>query len=150
MTGAMKITGARELQRALARLPEELSKSVERTVLREGAKPIHSSAKSRVAVSSGLLKKSLGITVKKTRKGQLTARVGARSGFKKTVTRNGKTVNADPAKYSHLVEYGTSHSPAKPFIRPAIDSASGQVMEAMAKGYDKGLDRVVRKIRSKK
>ena len=93
--------------------------------------------------------KSIGTTVRKTRKGQTTARVGARTGFKTTVTRNGKPVIADPVKYAHLVEYGTTHSAAKPFIRPAIESTQDQVMGAMATGYDKHLTKVVARIRRK-
>ena len=55
----------------------------------------------------------------------------------------------DPNKYSHLVEKGTSHSPAQPFIRPAMDSASGQVLEAMSAGLDKHLTRVAQRLAAK-
>jgi len=94
----------------------------------------------------------LGLMVKKTRKGQLTARVGARSGFTQMVTRKGRTKpeKANPVKYANLVEYGTSRSPAKPFIRPAIESSQGAIIEGMANGYAKGMDKVIKKIRSRK
>jgi HK97 gp10 family phage protein len=70
----------------------------------------------------------------------------------KMVTRKGRTKpeKANPVKYANLVEYGTSRSPAKPFIRPAIESSQGAIIEGMANGYAKGMDKVIKKIRSRK
>ncbi len=44
----------------------------------------------------------------------------------------GKRVNA---YYAHMVEYGTVHSSARPFMRPALSSAGGQVMKRMENGF---------------
>lgn len=144
----MKLTGTKEIAKALGKLPKELQRSAESAVLREGAKPIAKAAKSRVPVASGLLKKSIGSRVR-TIKGETSARIGPRTGMKQTVTRNGRQVISDPNKYSHLVEFGTSKTAAQPFIRPAVDSAGGEVIEAMAKGYEKHLTKVVAKLRRK-
>lgn len=143
------------IRKRLADLPQELIKASESAVLRAGAKPIQTAAKAKAPVGTGLLKKSIGMRVKKT-KGIYTARVGPRKGFKGKPL--GKKKNkagieterfADPNKYSHLVEFGTSHSPAKPFIRPAIESAKGEVVAAMAAGLDKHLTRTVARLRRK-
>jgi len=144
----MKLTGIKEMNRALSRLPDEMKRSGETAVLRAGAKPILKSAKGRVAIESGLLKKSLGTNVKKVR-GQTTARIGARKGRGKEVERDGVTVFSDPTKYSHLVEYGTSHSSAKPFMRPAAESAGNEIVAAMAEGYEKYLHRAAKRIKSR-
>ena len=106
------------------------------------------------------MQRSIGVTVKKTRTGQLTARVGPRSGFKgkslgKKLSKRGKTKGqmterfADPVNYAHLVEYGTSRAPAQPFIRPAVNSSTGAIIDGMAKSYSKGLARAVKKLRKK-
>ena len=161
----MKITGTRELQRALSRLPDELQRGAESAALRGGAKPITTAAKAKAPVGTGvhagLLKKSIGANVKKV-KGVTTARVGARKGWrvkvgektttsgfliKKTKT---KAVYKDPSKYSHLVEFGTSHSAAQPFIRPAVESTTSQVVGGMAQGYEKYLGRAVARIKSRR
>jgi len=151
---SIKLSGMRELSKALDALPKELRRTVESSALRAGMAPVRKAARSNLGRSkdTGLLQKSLGLTVKKTRKGQLTARVGARSGFTETVTRKGSNnpEKANPVKYSHLVEYGTSHSAAKPFIRPAVESSEGAMLKGIADGYDKGIDKVVKKIRSRK
>lgn len=152
----INIVGHKELARALDKLPKEIANAAERTALREGAKPIAAAAKSNAGRSkeTGLLQESIGVTVKKVR-GRLSARVGARTGFGREVSRGGygpraRTVYSDPSKYAHLVEYGTSKTAARPFMRPAIDSSAGEVVNNMAKGYAKGLDRAVRKLKTRK
>ena len=145
----MKLQGTKELNRAITRLAPELQRAAESAVLRAGAKPITQAAKAKAPIGKGkhkgLLKKSIGSNVKKVR-GQTSARVGARTGWK--VDEDG--VKKDPSKYSHLVEFGTSHSAAQPFIRPAVESTQSQVVGAMVDGYDKYLGRVVKRIRSRK
>ncbi len=145
---SIKMHGMRELNRAFKRLPDELKKSGEKAVLRAGAKPINVAAKAKAPVGTGLLKKSIGTNVKKV-DGEVTARVGPRSGWKQEVTRNGQRVVSDPNKYSHLLEFGTSSIAARPFIRPAIDSTRGQVVGAMAVGLDKYVARAVQRVKSR-
>lgn len=176
MSFGVSIKGIAELRKSLNRLPAEFLKGAERSVLRAGGKPIVKAAKSRAPVGKGqhrgLLKKSIGMNVKKIGS-SITARVGPRTGFRVKVgtkklrkdsmakMRDGTRILAaaagsevpvykDPNKYSHLVELGTSRSPANPFIRPAIDSASGEVLTAMSDGLSKYLTKTVAKVRSKK
>jgi len=169
-SASLKLTGFKELEAALLKLPAEIAKTVEADVLREGMKPVLKASRAISAGISdtGLLAKSIGLTVRRVRRkmqyqNRYTARVGARTGFRKEVERtstftdkNGNTVTrtrkevADPTKYAHLVEYGTSHSAAKPFIRPALQSAESQIVEGMAKGYAKGFEKAVRKLRTRK
>lgn len=145
----------RNIRASLDALPNELLRSSEKAVLRAGAKPIEKAAKAKAPVRDGTLKKSIGTNVK-TVNGVTSARVGPRTGVKGRslgFRKNKKGVMterfADPNKYSHLVEFGTSHSPAKPFIRPAIDTASGEVVDAMAAGLDKHLTRTVARLKRK-
>lgn len=149
MTSAIKITGARSLAQALERLPQELAKNAETTALREGMKPVLAKARASAPTRTGQLKKSLGLTVRKGKRGanagQFTARVGPRGGF--AVTKDGKRI--DPVKYAHLVELGTSRMPAKPFIRPAVESSEEAMMAGMAAGYEKGISKAVAKLRKK-
>jgi HK97 gp10 family phage protein len=150
---AIALRGFAELESALRKLPRELQNAAETTALRAGAAPIRKAAKGHLSKSkdSGLLSKALGTTVKKTRMGQKTARVGPRSGFRQVVKRKGKSKPelADPVKYAHLVEYGTSKTAARPFIRPALESSADQALSAMAAGYNKHLSRVVARLRKR-
>lgn len=154
----IRIEGMDDMRRALTRLPAELRKAAQSSVLRAGGKPILKHQKANAPVADGTLKKSLGIKlVGKRGEGKSTAKIGVRKGFK------GKSLGtrtnaagvaserfADPSNYGHLVEFGTSHSAAKPFIRPAIDAAQGEVVNAMAAGLDKHLTRVTARLRTRR
>jgi len=158
----LEFKGIRELARNLESLPDKLQKSAEKAVLRAGAVPIRRVAKAKAPVGTGpakgLLKKSIGLSVKKV-KGITSARVGPRSnpvslGIKiarktKGKRRKGEPYEAfkNPVYYSHLVEYGTAHSAAKPFIRPAVDQTQDEILSAMSTGLDKHLTRQVAKLK---
>lgn len=144
----IEIKGLESIIRRLNSLPENLKKSGEKAALRAGGAPIRKAAKRRAKSSkdTGLLLKSIGLNVK-TVKGITSVRVGPRKGFRQIVQRTDKRtgkkyeVMSDPSNYGHLVEYGTSHSTAKPFIRPAVDETKGEVLAAMAAGLEKHLIR---------
>jgi HK97 gp10 family phage protein len=146
-----KMSGFDQLEKSLSKLPKEFRDSVERTALRVAAKAIEKRAKAGAPVGSGLLKKSIGVTVKKNKSGKnsgsLSARVGARTGYAETQMVNGKSVKKDPVKYAGIVEYGTAKMPARPFIRNAVESSRSEVMELLSKGYNQGLARVAKKIK---
>lgn len=147
----------RSLRKSLADLPKELMKAAEVSTLRAGAKPIASAAKAKVPTNTGALKKSIGINVAKGKGSQIrTARVGPRAGFrgpslgfKKDKKGSVRERFVTPNKYVHLVEFGSSRSAAKPFIRPAIDTSQGQVIDAMAAGLDKHLTRTTARLKRK-
>lgn len=146
----IKITGLQGVRHAIDALPKELQRAAEAGALRAGGKVILPKAKAlaMAAADSGLLAKSLGITVRKTRAKVLTARVGARTGFARVFIRNGETQpkKHDPSKYAHLVELGTSRSAARPYLRPAIESSGNGILDAMAKGYEKGIHTAIARI----
>lgn len=150
---SIKIKGMLELQRALEKLPKEVAATAERAALRSAMVPVLKSAKSKVSSikDTGLLEKSLGIVTRKSKKRGITARVGARTGFAKAVTRKGSKNPrmSDPVKYAGVVEYGSSKLPARSFIRSSVESNGEAMAEALAKGYAKGFDRAVAKIRKK-
>jgi len=170
-TTGIRISGFKELDMALSKLPEELARTTEAAALREGGKPIRREVIARAPTGkgkeAGLLKRSIGLNVRKNKKGsaekgRYTARVGPRTGFKiavgtavATVTKGKRkkgeryTVYKDPTKYAHLVELGTSHSAADPFIRTGSEAAESEVINGLARGYEKGLAKAVDKLRKK-
>lgn len=156
-TASIQIVGIDSIIRALNALPIDLRNSAETAVLRAGGNPILKAAKANAAKSkdSGLLVKSIGLSVRAVN-GRKTVRVGPRTGLRQVVTRTDKRTGrkyeeiADPNNYSHLVEYGTSHSAAKPFIRPAIDATQGEVLDAMAAGLDQHLTKVAARLSKKR
>ena len=138
----IEFKGLKELNRAIQRLPEELQKRAYRSVITTGARVIARHARKNISTErTGLLKKSIGvkaIVFKGANSGAL-----AIIGPKRRVQGEYKGKRVIPANYSHLVEYGTSHSAAKPFIRPAIDSSKSEVMTKMAAGLNRFMTRAV-------
>lgn len=146
----MKITGVADFERYLRQLTQREAKKAVLTGLRAGARVIATQARKNVkanpSVDSGLLSKSITSKANKgkVKGGEAGAFVYVRSN-KQSVVRKGrkKAMLANPQPYAHLVELGTQHSPAEPFLRPAIDQKGD---EAVAK-VEQALDRAIRKLR---
>lgn len=136
------------LRKSLDSLPAHLQKAAEKAVLRAGGNIILKAAKVKVPVRSGILKKSLGVSVTSSKAG-ISARVGPRAGVKyryqtnKTGRRGRrKGKNIDAQEVAFYIETGTPNMAAQPFIRPAVDDSKRQVLDAMAAGLDKHLTKV--------
>lgn len=138
----------RTAHRQLRRLEEGIRKRVVVKATRSGGKvalriarvlvPVEDATDSLSRARRGLLRKSMGIRIAVYKQsGVVLAVIGPRRGFKRAIgirTRGkhkGLPVFADPAKYAHLVEYGTRRSRARPFMRPALAAARGPAIEAM-------------------
>jgi len=63
------------------------------------------------------------------------------------VVRKGKTkaTRARPSKYAHFIEYGTEHSQAAPFLRPAVDTKGDEAVRAIGKAVQNGVDAAARR-----
>lgn len=86
------------------------------------ARAIVRGAQARVPVRYGFLRQS--IDMKAARDGTVYVGIARGKKFKIPGTRTfaGRFDMAMPSKYAHLVERGTSHSPAKPFLWPAVNA----------------------------
>lgn len=86
--------------------------------LRAGAELVEAEAKARVPVASGDLRNSIH------------------------VEQDGDDIRViagdDSVFYGHLVEFGTSHTPARPYLIPALESRRGEI-EQIASRALKGL-----------
>jgi len=124
------VTGDKQLERKLARLPDRVLNRVVRRASAKAMIPVSRSAKANAPRETGLLAKSIGRKTKVFKSGgTVQTVVGPRLGFKQMVTLpNGKTMLRNPFKYAHLVEFGTRHSAAKPFMRPALESNKGAII----------------------
>ena len=123
-----KIIGDKELQRALKAIGKASeANKVARPAIREAGAAVVRAAKANVPQESGQLKRSLGLRAKSKRnRNSIVVGHKRRAGRWVTRTRadNGEQYVewAVPTKYAHLVEFGTAHSVAQPYLRPAWDS----------------------------
>lgn len=123
----LTVKGDEHLIRALAKLRGATVRKIVRPAVRSAIVPINKAAKAnapkRVPIegyAGGQLKKSIGVAVRTYRNGTVWGGIGPRRGFKIVIAGlHPKTI--DPVHYAHLVEGGTRHSAAEPFMRKAFD-----------------------------
>jgi len=174
LAGPMELVGIKDVIAALEEMSIASRRRVMRPAIREGAsivsKAAKKNAKSRTNVltsrakkaqgpgplslgageSTGALSRSIGIKTgigkhgvfavigARVRQGDTLVRVGARS----VRTRR-------PSRYSHLVEKGTSHSRAFPFLGPAFEQNRGRIKAAILRRARKEFVKEANKIAAK-
>lgn len=118
------------LQKALRELPSQMRKSSHRAAATAGAKALADRARALAPVRTGALRASIKTTAGKSRTGAAGVVY-----FKGAIYR-----------IAHLVEFGTAHSAARPFIRPAIQQAFeasiGRAADALAKHLAKNAEKL--------
>ncbi len=135
---SLKLDGDRELIRQLDRLPASVQRRVVRPAVRAALSPMNKAAKRKAPKVEGLLKKAIGIRVRSyPRSGVILGTVQVREGHGRLI--DGKPRN--PRFYVHLVERGTEHSAAQPFLRPAFDETKSIVMDTLRTKVAAGLTR---------
>jgi HK97 gp10 family phage protein len=129
-----KIQGAKAMEQALQALGPKAAGQVGGNAVRAGARVLVKEAKRLVPVDTGRLRDSIKVvTLKKNKRG--ANEVGAVVGFEKPASR-----------IAHLVEFGTSHSSAQPFMRPAMDSQKEAILSAIGKTLADGIIKKASKI----
>ncbi len=113
MAGAVsiKLLGDKALERKLKGLVPALQKKIVRKAMREAIRPVAADAKANAPVLSGLTQLSLKVMARKYRD---------RTKFGVKVSTEG--LAGVPIYYASFNELGTSHQPARPFMRPALNS----------------------------
>lgn len=159
------IDGLSDLEKALQELPVKVHRNVLRGALRAAGKPILDAAKANAPVASGALRDSIRLSFVRADDGKTVA-YAVKAGPKGRRDKGG-------AFYAHMVEFGTAAhtikarngktlfnvagglvigprvehpgAAAKPFMRPAADSAMGLAIEAFAAYSRKRIDRMAKK-----
>lgn len=129
----VEVNGLDEIDKALKAFSEEVAVKITRKALRAGSKVILTEAQEKVPVDTGKLRDSLKITSRK--KGdRIVNSVG---------TSNNKNLFAGETYYAGFIEYGAPERdlPARPFMRPALDAASGEAVKAIEDTYKKEIDK---------
>lgn len=142
------------VKKSLDALPKELRKAAERSVIRAGANIVLKEARARVPVKTGILKKSLSVTVNSF-KGNISAKIGPKSGYRYPKNKTGRRHKSkkgrriDAQEVAFYLETGTPNMPAQSFIRPALEASKGKILEAMTSGLDRHLTKVAAKLAKK-
>lgn len=128
-----KIDGAKEMERLLLELGPRTASKVGAQALRAGAKPIVQEAKRLVPKDTRQLEKAITTKTERQESGSDTRSVLI--GFRKPRSR-----------IAHLLEFGTSKMPARPFMRPALDGKAGEALDEMGKVLASSITREAQKL----
>lgn len=114
----INVFGDVQVIKNIGRLKTAMERKILRKAIGKGLIPIRKLAKQNVPVDEGLLKKSIKSKVTKMVSGKVYV-------DPKIVNEKGDK----PAKYAHLIEFGTKHSKAEPFMRPAVDAGRNEALK---------------------
>lgn len=119
----MKVEGVAELQRKFANMSGKMQRAVVRDSLRSAARVVEKSARQKVPVDTGRLKKSI------TQRVTVQSAVGeALIGYRKE------------AFYGRFVELGTSKMAAQPFLRPALDENTDEIGRVFVQALNRTIE----------
>lgn len=127
MSTTVKVTGLRELDKALCELPKATGKAVLRRVLKKAAQPIADHAEMLAPKDKGTLARSIDVSTELSRR-QASLH---RKMFKSDKASVEMFVGAGPLSSAHNQEFGNENMGAQPFMRPAWDGGQTQVLESI-------------------
>lgn len=161
MAETIQVTGLRELEAQLLAIGEEYgpkaAMSPVRRALGKAGKVVQATAQSRVHVKSGTLKENIIVTTyRKPPEGQIGVKVTVRAkakGYKSNSrnVRSGK-IGLDynfygPLFYGSFLEFGTSHQPAYPYMRPAFEENKNMLPGLIKEELAKAIEATVRRLK---
>lgn len=122
------------LQADLALLSTREQRQVLRQGTRRGAQVLTRAVRNRAPRRTGRLKRNiLAVSIK-------ASASGAEAGV--ALRRDGKRNDNTNAYYFHMVEHGTVHMAARPFVRPAVDEVADDAAVQTLLGIGTQIDRV--------
>ena len=142
----MTLTGDKELERLLRKLPERVQTRVLKKAIRVAGKPIRKSQRDGIKKhnKSKQLQKSIGTKLVTYRhSGNTVLVVGPRVGF---VAENGE----DAAKYALGIERGWRNRVPQPFMRRSFEQGKRTVVGDFQKGIGNGIEKEAQKLAGKK
>ena len=146
----IRVSGLRELDKALSELPKATGKNVLRRVLRNVAAPIAEDMRSRAPDAPGSspnrdLRQSIGVSTKLSP----NQRRLHRRAFRNDKASVEVFVGAGALPHPHLQEFGSVNHGPQPFARPAWDAhkhmALAKIKEELWSEIDKAAKRIARK-----
>lgn len=124
------LNGVKQVQRSLEQFQPTLQKKLQRRATRKAGKPVLDTARARVPVMTGKLRKNLKLRSVKRKRGSTVVGVSV-----KTPERHVLGISeSDPYYYPSVIEYGSAKrniSP-RPYLRPALDQNKNNVRKIYA------------------
>lgn len=151
----VRLSGFRELERALNELPKATGKNVLRRTAKGALEPMADSAAAKAPTDEGKLAFSITVSEKRTRraKGGGAKLVGGRwrsdasTGIEMAMGPGG---GLGVLQYAAFVEFGTVDTSAQPYMRPAWDSGADTALEYVKENLGSEIARAAAKLAKKR
>jgi HK97 gp10 family phage protein len=145
--------GLKDLEKELVALGANEGRKVLTRAARNAFAPVLEAAKANVPVDTGLTRDNIIIATEKPKEGESVVNVGLRIKKAKEIrlSKHGMTkdgtyrMSTSPHWRWHFIEGGTSTTPARPFLRPALDSNADKVTASLNGELRKVIDGVLKK-----
>lgn len=141
MSVSIRLEGVKELERELERLPSKVQKKMLRPSLRASAKPIRDEAVRRAPRRKSPPPR--GSSRYHPAGKELYRSIKVRSAGRQPGLDAAIQVKTGP--HGHLLERGTIHIGAQPFMRPAYDTRKGEAIRVFRETLGKRIEDEVRK-----
>lgn len=147
----IEVKGLKEIEQALKELGPIFSAKAMAKALRMPMKKVRDRARELVHKRTGTLHDAIDLTpvakatAARASMADTLSEVGIRIKKIKGRRKAGTGVGGNPRSIWHLVEFGTSHSPAYPYLRPAFDEHEKNMVDEPKQILAKEIERVRRK-----
>ena len=120
-----------QLRERLDTLEVKIAKRAVSRAVRRAMAPVRKQVKDTAPQDTGELKAHVSLRTSVRKNGKVFARVGIRGGAR---------TNPDTPYYFRMIEFGTQHMAARPFMRPALEHNAPAILDAVALELRKALD----------
>ncbi len=153
MTEIVRIDGLKELDRKLSKLPKDVGFKTLRSALMQTSTKMFKMAKANAEATgirgydAGATAAAMGRWTRKMSETRTVLFMGPKNKNKKALAlwneRHGRQVKR--LNHFHLVEFGSVHGPAQPFLRPAIEASRGQIIRDFGKKLGMLIEKAAKK-----
>ena len=154
MRKAVKLTGLRELENALAELPKATGKNVLRRTLKKAAAPIERDAAANAPELSGNLQLNIATSfqLNKNQKSEVRKANSKSSAEIHVGVKAGKSVSGADA-FAQIAgvqtEFGNDHQEADPWFRPAWDSNHDRALDTIGSELGTEIEKAAKRLARK-
>ncbi|MFG1396137.1 HK97-gp10 family putative phage morphogenesis protein [Roseixanthobacter pseudopolyaromaticivorans] len=160
-TTRLSVTGLREIGAGLEQFKKSTASGVLRRVLKKAAKPVEDAAKSNAPVLTGKLRASITTQVFTGSPGKSAFAKAMRGGASRDdASAAARDANARAAgrgasatvrvkataPHAHLVEFGTVHMHAEPFLGPALRTERGEVVQSIQADLKTEIEKTAKRV----
>ncbi len=150
----MKVEGPDSFVKLADQLGQKEMLRVVQAAMRKGGRVLVKAAKDNLKTGGhekeSLLRKSIAMKQKSYRQQVVSLVIGPARGYGETILyqdprpgRQPRLVYEDPVFIAHLIEFGTVHAPAYPFMRPALDERGPDAVEKTRSEVEKGAAKAI-------